>query len=258
MRNSKKSIEERQQGILQLVRSRGSVKVEDLSEIFQASPMTIRRDLSNLEEKKLLMRAHGEALSMQNARKLIPENEWISYCRECVSRYAARFIDDEDTLFINGSVTALDVLRFTEDKKVTVYTNNCHAFNMDCAQGVSLRFTGGEVRSNVMVGEYVLRNLLSLKADKTFMGCAAIYDDGEFRYDIPTEIAINEIMVTRTKKDIYILADHSKLQKRESKNNSYGSCSYDFPVTVITDDKADREILEKLEASGVKVILVAT
>ena len=129
---------------------------------------------------------------------------------------------------------------------------------MQLPENVSLRLTGGEVRNHVMVGEYVMRNLLVLQADRTMMGCAAVYDDGEFRYDIPTEIGINELLLSRTTKSVYILADHTKLQKREEKRRAYGSVSYDSPVILITDDHADGEILERLEKNGTKVLIVPT
>ena len=55
-----------------------------------------------------------------------------------------------------------------EIKKILVYTITAGGIGEKYPDDVMLRFTGGEVRSNVMVGEYVMRNLLSMTADKTF------------------------------------------------------------------------------------------
>ena len=258
MRNDRKSIEERQARILQAVRKRGEVKAEELAQLCGVSLMTVRRDLTALDREHLLARTHGGAVSMEYAHQKLSRDDWVSYCRECISRYAARFLENDETIFINGSRTALDVLKFAGDKRLTVYTNNCAAIGMQLPENVSLRLTGGEVRNHVMVGEYVMRNLLVLQADRTMMGCAAVYDDGEFRYDIPTEIGINELLLSRTRKSVYILADHTKFQKREKKGRAYGSVSYDSPVILITDDHADGEILERLEKNGTKVLIVPT
>ena len=81
------------------------------------------------------------------------------------------------------------------------------------------------------------------------------YEDAEFRYDIPTEIGINELMVSRTGKSVFVLADHTKLLRRETKDNAYGSISYDSPITLITDAYADREIIKKLEEHGMRVLI---
>lgn len=258
MKNNRKVVEERHLKILNMIRERGEVKVEELAELFQISPMTVRRDMQYLEEEKLISRIHGGAVSLEKANMLLSQDEKISICRERISEYASRFIDDGDTLFINGSRTALNMLKYAENKKVMVYTNNCWGIGEKYPDDVTIRFTGGEVRSNVMVGEYVMRNLLSMTADKTFLGCAAVYDDGEFRYDIPTEIGINEAMISRTKKALYVLADHTKIKRREALGNVYGSCVYEQSCTLITDDNANPAVVEQLRRYGIHVILVPT
>lgn len=256
MKNNRKAVDERHLQILKMVRERGEVKVEEIAKYFQISLMTVRRDLQYLEKEKLLTRTHGGAVSLARANMLLSQDEKISMCRDRISEYASRFVEDGDTLFINGSRTALNILRHVEGKRVSVYTNNCWGIGEKYPPGVTVYFTGGEVRNNVMVGEYVMRNLLSMSADKTFIGCAAVYDDGEFRYDIPTEIGINEAMIGRTSRELYILADHTKLKSREPIENSYGSCAYDKQLTLITDDAADESVLEKLRDHGIHVIMV--
>lgn len=258
MKSDRKTVDERQMKILDMVREDGEVKVEDLAKKFQISLMTVRRDLQYLESEKLLSRIHGGAVSLEKANMLLSQNEKIAMCRERISEFASRFIDDGDSVFINGSRTALNVLKYVENKSVSVFTNNCWGIGVKYPDNVSLRFTGGEVRSNVMVGEYVMRNLLSMTADKTFLGCSAVYDDGEFRYDIPTEIGINEAMIARTSKELYILADFTKIRKREEQINSYGSCAYDQPCTLITDDNADMMVVDKIKKYGINVIVVPT
>ncbi len=256
MKNSREVIEQRQQEICRLILENGTVSVEELAERFGVSPMTVRRDLRSLETGGRLARTHGGATAEPGA--LSAEEAAAAFVRRCrldISKYAARFVEDGDALFINGSGTAIDLLVFAGDKKVTVFTNNCGALERDLPGSVAVTLTGGEVRSGVMVGEYVMRNLLELNADKTFMGCAVIYEDGEFGYAIPTEIGINELMVSRTGKDVYILADHTKLRGREMKDSAYGRCSYASPVTVITDSFADRNIVKNLEENGIRVLI---
>ena len=255
MKKDRKSVDERQRKILEMIRSNGEAKVEDLARTFGISLMTVRRDLQFLEERQLIARFHGGAAAVNRSQNMTPEEE-IKMYRDLIGRYAARFVDDGDTLFINGSRTALNMLKHVHDKKVTVHTNNGWAVGESYPKGVNVHITGGELRDYVMVGDYVMRNLLTLTADKTFVGCAAVYDDGEFRYDIPTEIGINEAMITRTRKELYFLADHSKLQIRADRENRYGSCTYEMPWTLITDEKANLDVVERLRQSGMKVILV--
>ena len=52
---------ERQTRIVQFIQQRLSVSVNELSQFFGVSSMTIRRDLTILEEKGLVTRIHGGA-----------------------------------------------------------------------------------------------------------------------------------------------------------------------------------------------------
>ena len=256
MKNSKANVEARQKNILQYVRKAGEVNSYDLVDEFKISIMTVRRDLEELEQKHLLKRTHGGACTLDYVKGSKSLSKNIRICRDLISRYASSLIKDNDRIFINGSRTALKMLEYVGNKNVTVYTNNGLAFGRKFPENVSIHMTGGELRNHILVGDATMRNILDVTANKTFIGCWAVYDDGAFLYNIPNEIGINEAMISRTTEDIYILADHSKLQRHDNLESSYGSCIYDRKVTLITDNQADTEIIEKLRASGIEIIIV--
>ena len=256
MKKDKKSVDLRQQNILKYVRENGEVRSEDISEMFGISLMTVRRDLQFLANKGLLHRTHGGAATIDayyNTRKISAE---INLCRDSISEFAASFVADGDVLFINGSRTALSLLRFLGEKKVHVITNNGWTVGADYPEGVSVRLTGGDLRGRILIGELTLQTILEASADKTFIGCAAVYEDGEFVYDIPTEIGINEVMISKTRKHVYIVADHTKLHTREDRSSSYGSCTYDCEYTLITDELADPVIVDHLRQNGTDIVIV--
>ena len=256
MKNSKANVEARQKNILQYVRKAGEVNSYDLVDEFKISIMTVRRDLKELEQKHLLKRTHGGACTLDYVKGSKSLSKNIRMCRDLISRYASSLIKDNDRIFINGSRTALKMLEYVGNKNVTVYTNNGLAFGRKFPENVSIHMTGGELRNHILVGDATMRNILDVTANKTFIGCWAVYDDGAFLYNIPNEIGINEAMISRTTEDLYILADHSKLQRHDNLESSYGSCIYDRKVTLITDNQADTEIIEKLRASGIEIIIV--
>ena len=256
MKNNRKAVEERQSQIRNLVRKRGGISVEEIAHGFGISLMTVRRDLQTLEDQRKLKRTHGGAVPFGKNAGTDPDFGDVAFCRAKLSEYAARFVEDGDVIFINGSRTALDMLEYVDGKHVTVYTNNGWALGRTFPENVTIHITGGEVRNNIMIGEYVVRNLLNITVNKVFLGCAAVYEDGEFRYDIPTEIGINEAAIGRASGDLYILADHTKLSRRTEFESTYGSCIYERPVIFITDEKANAAMIEKLKKSGMKVILV--
>jgi len=256
MRTAQKDLDQRHQEILQILEKNGEIRSESFARERGISIMTVRRDLQQLEERGLLRRIHGGAVPAESAYASGEFPADVMKCREAISRYAAFFVKDGDRLFINGSRTALNLLKYLQDKTVTVFTNNGWAISEEFPPGVSLRLIGGEIHNRILVGDRTMRTILDLHAEKTFIGCAAVYDDGEFSYSIPTEIGINEAMIGRTSEHLYILADHTKLQFSEARDEVYGSCSYDRPLTLITDNKVNPKIVENLLRYGMEIIQV--
>lgn len=255
MKHPRSSVDGRRLEMLKRIQENDEAKVEDLAEEFGLSLMTVRRDLQFLEDRQLITRFYGGATARLTSRPLTEEEETLMY-RQRIAQYASRFVSSGDTLFVNGSRTALDVLQFVQASNVKVYTNNGAAISQSFPKGMQVTLTGGELREHVMVGDYVMRNLLNETADKTFIGCASITEKGECCYNIPMEIGINEAMISRTTKDLYILADHTKIQRTFTGENRYGSCSYDCNWTLVTDEKADPEVINKLRALGKRVFVV--
>lgn len=58
------TINERHDLIIKELDARGSVSVTDLSSILNVSEVTIRKDLTMLEQKNFLYRAHGKAIKI--------------------------------------------------------------------------------------------------------------------------------------------------------------------------------------------------
>jgi DeoR/GlpR family transcriptional regulator of sugar metabolism len=256
MRTAQKALDQRHQQILELLEKNGEFRSESFAREQGISIMTVRRDLQLLEERGLLRRVHGGAVPSAAEDASGESQAEVMKCRDAISRYASFFVNNGDRLFINGSRTALNLLKYVQDKSVTVYTNNGWAILEEFPAGVALRLIGGEVNNRIMVGERTMRTILDLRAEKTFIGCAAVYDDAKFSYSIPTEIGINEAMIGRTIEHLYILADHTKLQFSEARDDAYGSCSYDRQFTLITDSKANPKIIENLLTYGMKIIQV--
>ena len=94
MKKDKKSVDERQQNILRMVLENGEVRSEEIAERFGISLMTVRRDLSYLEEKGHLRRTHGGAATLDeyyNSRRF---NSEVSDCRDRISEFASTFVED--------------------------------------------------------------------------------------------------------------------------------------------------------------------
>ncbi|MGL6221133.1 transcriptional regulator, DeoR family [Lacrimispora sphenoides] len=241
-------VEERREHILDIVRNSPKVSVNSLAEQCGISVITVRRDLQYLEDRKLLKRCHGGAIPIEKGPA--QANEILLY-RRLIASYAATLVDDNDTLFINTSSTALQILEYIKSRNVTVITNNGKAINSEHGAGVNIILTGGELRypKEAMVGDLAVRNLQNIYAKKAFMGCSGISVMSGMTTEIMNEVCLNELMIEHTRSELYILADHTKI----GKNSSFSSCSIGKVQHLITDEKAPEEILKEFKEAGVQI-----
>lgn len=245
MKRERACVDNRRNMIIDIMKENSEVRVDELAKKLGVSLITIRRDLQYLEEKKFLIRTYGGAVA-----SLGIEDE-IQMYRRLIAKYAATMVDDGDTLFINTSRNALQLLEYITSNNVTVITNNGKAINCERSQGVSVVLTGGELRhpKDAMVGDFALRNLQPIYAKKTFVGCSGISAEVGMTTGIFNEVSINELMIDHATKDVYVLADHTKI----GKNSSFISVPIEKIKYLITDEKASQEALDLIREKGVIV-----
>ena len=251
MKRARQFINLRQTEMLAVIRERQEVLVDELSEMFKISPMTVRRDLQLLEDQGKISRFHGGATADLNGA-VSAEKAEVSICRRWISQYAASLVKDGDVILINGSNTALALLDHLNGKHVTVYTNNGYAIERHYPEGIDLKLFGGTPYfGHILTGDMTLRNLMDIYVDQAFLGCTGISPDGEILCGIPSELAINETMIAHAK-SYFILADHTKI----GRSSPTASFLLEKKGRVITDAFAPADITERLSAGGMKVIRV--
>lgn len=248
MKREKAYVDGRRQKILDFLQQNPQIRVDELAEKLDVSVVTIRRDLRFLEEENLVKRFYGGA----KVKKEIPkETDIVSECREMIARYAASLVEDGDSIFINTSRNALQLISYVESKNVTVITNNGKAINHEEADGISIILTGGELRypKEAMVGDFAIRNLQNIFAKKAFVGCSGISVKSGMTTEIANEVNVNQLMIEHATQEVYILADHTKI----GHSSSFTSCGISKVKHLITDEFAPEEELEQMRMRGVQV-----
>ena len=198
-----------------------------------------------------MTRTYGGAIPIEVTKDDMDE---IRLYRNLIAKYAARFVSDGDTLFINTSRNALSVLQYIDKDNVTVITNNGKAIHSEHGRGVSVVLTGGELRNpkDAMVGDFAVRNLQTVFAKKAFVGCSGVSAEAGMTTELFSEVSINELMIDHTTQDVYLLADHTKI----GMNSSFTSSPSEKIKYLITDGEAPEEALEEIRARGVTVYQV--
>jgi len=245
-------VRQRRKDIMLLIQKLGNISSSDLAKEFNVSEITIRRDLQYWEDLGAIVRYHGGAKLVQ--RMVDVQNPLMSNERykRAIAKYAAQYVSDGDTIFINSSSTALLMIEYIVHKRVNIITNNARSIFIKHDPLITINLTGGELRypKEVMVGEFALNNLNKISANKCFLGCSGIDNENGLTTAILSEVAINEKMISRCSGNVFVLADYTKInQKHSFTTSSLSNIDY-----LITDINASDDDINDLESSGLEVI----
>lgn len=245
-------VRKRRDDIMTLIQKLGTVTVKQLAREFNTSEITIRRDLQYWEDAGAIQRTHGGARLIQRMVHNDDRNLTNERYIQSISKYAATFVEDGDTIFINTSYTALLLIHYIRGKHCTIITNNGTAMSIEHDPKVQIVLTGGELHfpKKSMVGDFAINNVQRVLADKCFLGCSGITAEDGITTAIMAETTINEMMLSQTTGHHFVLCDHTKVGLKYS----FKSGSLDKIDTIITDIAADQSQVAKIRARGKEVI----
>jgi DeoR family fructose operon transcriptional repressor len=207
--------EERKKKICEYIEQQKAVTVLELMELFSASEATIRRDLTDLSARGLLVKVHGGAVSIQNQivsdyrveeRKDVNSEEKI-----VVAKYAASLIQSNDMVYLDAGTTTYHLIDYVNSSNNTFVTNAVMHARKLSAKGYSVYLTGGKLKSTTeaLVGAGCYESLQSYQFSIGFFGANAISHEDGFTTPDPEEAKIKECALKHTLSP-YILCDHGK------------------------------------------------
>ncbi len=253
-----KSTVDRRDKIIQKIQSEGSVRVDELSEEFDVSTVTIRNDLDFFEEKGLIHRTYGGALLRNNVYNdpSLEEKQKINVEeKKRIGEYAAGLVSDGDSIVLDSGTTTREIaLRLKDKKDLTLMTNAINiAVELAGVSGMRLMLTGGVLRdkSYSLVGPEAERMMQNYFFDKLFLGVDGMNFDHGLTTPNPQEAQLNRMMVERSN-TVILVSDSSKFGRHSF---SY-ICGLEPIETVITDTKISPEFEEGFKERDIEVVKV--
>jgi DeoR family glycerol-3-phosphate regulon repressor len=174
----------RQQQILTLARQTGSVLVDDLALRFDVTPQTIRKDLNELCDARMLARTHGGAMLSSGVENVAYEarRQLAATEKVVIGRHAASLIPNNCSLFINIGTTTEEVARaLVHHEGLLVITNNIHVATILMPRPkIDVIVAGGMLRKTDggIVGEAAVDFITQFKVDHAVIGASALDEDG--------------------------------------------------------------------------------
>jgi DeoR family fructose operon transcriptional repressor len=193
----------------------GVVSVTVLARQLGVSEMTIRRDLDWLEQRSVLTRVHGGAISYQKDEEKPFEDRLLQSNpqKAAIGWAAAQLVQDGDRIILDAGTTAQRIAQNLSGRsRLTVITNNIHIMS-DLAgnKEIEVIMLGGTLKHQEMctVGPMVTQALSVLSVDKCFLSAAGFDANQGLTDQDMREVEIKQVMM-RSAREVILVADSSK------------------------------------------------
>ncbi|WP_377289853.1 DeoR/GlpR family DNA-binding transcription regulator [Rhizobium sp. SG2393] len=249
--------EERRQGIMDVLMETGAATVEDLSQRFAVSRMTIHRDLDELEQGGFLRKVHGGA-SLQSSMQFESDFRYREKIATAEKRrlaaHAASMVEPGQIVLIDDGSTAGGVAAFLKDiRPLTVITNNLGVVDALCGTpGIEVICLGGQYSKKFhgFFGIVTEEALAALRADIAFLSTSAVHGVTAFHQDQEVVQAKRRMMASATR--TVLMVNHGKFG-RSAIHLYTPLAAFD---TVLTGAELPERQAQQLVEAGVALIRV--
>ena len=257
MPDGKLKIDARRKKILEILRKDGQVSVSDLSRILNATVVTIRNDLGELDRDGYLQRVKGGAVqtvkNFYNHDFQLRRQENIDVKKK-IAAAAAALINDGETLLINsGSTTYLTAVELKWHKNLNIVTNSLAvAVELDMQPSFRVILLGGEINAqySFTYGYDAQEQIKRYKADKAILSIDGICPEYGLTTYHAEEAVVDDLMIGRARETI-VVGDSGK----------YGHESFSRVAHIdkvhywVTDGDLSEEAVGSFDRYGIKIVV---
>jgi DeoR family glycerol-3-phosphate regulon repressor len=247
---------QRQAEIMRIARERGSVSISELTTVLGVSDETIRRNLKPLVASGLVLKVHGgivlpDRVEEPPYRRRMQANK---AAKQRIAAEVARRIHDGDSLILDGGTSNICVaIALRDHSGLLVVTNSAEvACILGTRNGNRVFLAGGELRTDdaAAFGEATLAFVRQFHVKHAILSVSAISRKGEVMYFQLCDA--DYARAARAQADqLILIADHSKVGKEAVVR----ACSAEDVDMLVTDEPPAREVLQRLEAANVAVVV---
>ncbi len=241
--------------IIKLLASSSFISVTKLSQIFEVSEMTIRRDLTQLEKDNQVKRVFGGVVSKDLSTVEPSYNDREQKAREeknYIANLASDFVIDNTIIGVDCGSTCLELVRHLMNRKLTIVTNSLRIMNL-CMESETLNLIipPGTLRKSEgsIIGSKTVKFFDEIHLDQSFIGVGGVdIDFGCSDYSLE-DVEVKKAMINCSD-EILVLADKLKLGKKTCSR----ICKLEDVDILITNKDLEEEYQNKLITAGVKFI----
>ncbi|WP_025675181.1 DeoR/GlpR family DNA-binding transcription regulator [Salinivibrio socompensis] len=253
---SKRNTQQRRHTIVTLLTEQGQVSVDTLSQRFETSEVTIRKDLAELEKNGLLLRRYGGAVPVP--QEMVSEQAVkVSAQKQSIADAAAARIRDHNRVVVDSGTTTAALIPLLDKKRgLVVMTNSLQVANAirELEHEPTLLMTGGtwDTHSESFQGQVAEQTLRAYDFDQLFVGADGIdVTRGTTTFNEMTGLTRVMAEVAR---EVVVMIESDKIGRRIP-NLELAWSNID---TLITDNQLDDDLKRAIEQTGTDVICADT
>jgi DeoR family fructose operon transcriptional repressor len=233
-----------------------SITIHDIVERCDVSEITARRDLSTLEQSGLLVRTHGGAIKPEILSRMFDFEKKSIHNRDNkieICKFAASFIEDNDTIYIDCGTTTFYLSRFlTKFRNLRIITNSLPVVSeLLPYSNIIVYLIGGELDSSrkALYGPMTDNLISRFKADKAFIGAGGV-SLAHGLSSVDEKEASVTIKMAEAAQMVYLLCDSSKIEKDSYFTySSLSSINY-----LITDKNIDPQLVNLYNNNAIRIV----
>ncbi|WP_405860903.1 DeoR/GlpR family DNA-binding transcription regulator [Streptomyces sp. NBC_00090] len=265
------SKQERWSRLLELLAVEGKLDVDGAAAAVDVSPATIRRDLDELAEQRLLVRTRGGAIAhgVSYELPLRYKSSRRASEKQRIAGAVADLLTVGDVVGLNGGTTTTEVARALalrtgggvgepgEGQSGPLYTVVTNALNIAGELAVRPQFkivvTGGVARPQTyeLVGPLTAGVLNEVVLDVAVLGVDGVDPQLGVMTHQEDEAGISRLFAERARK-VILVTDSSKMGKRAFAR----ICGLDRIDSIVTDSDIAPDMVDRLTEAGIEVITV--
>lgn len=253
-------ISERQQQIVDILLTRKTATVAELSDLLEVSAVTIRSDLNLLADSGRVLRTHGGARiadgRTHQEQTFATRQRLHADQKQIIGTLAATLITPLEPILLDGSTTAVAVARALKQQSIqheltVVTTGIWTALELLGSPYINVVLAGGYVRNvtGSITGSITLQVLERFSFSKVFLGAWGItLNDGVTDTHL-AEVELKQRIIERAR-DVIIVADSTKFGRV-----GLSPFATIHQIThIVTDAAAPPDMVEILQSRGVTVL----
>ncbi len=235
--------------IFEIIEQRQFVRVDEIAAELNISPSTVRRQLTALQAKGLVLRTHG-GVQLNDTNNYFPNFTFRAHKnaleKKKMALLAIKLIKNGDLIFLDGSTSAFFIAEYlSEFNDIRVVTNGIDTLSLLSKNNVTAYSTGGKISSvnrSVLVGAQAAESYSKYQADVAFLSTSSIEPDGVIYDCFEEEVLARRSMIKHAKR-IVLLADSTKF----GGNGQYKVCSCDDIDYIVCDSDQSEYFSDKIK-----------